>query len=98
MLDRETVNLFSSAFASTFWMHGRPVRFTSLLPHIPFSGNISDALRPIHILHKQAGNLFSLPVVSNTLRDELFRETSQGRRSGERLPQSKRMDVFSRGS
>jgi len=39
MLDRETVNLFSNTFASTFWMHwmhGRTIRFTSLLPHILF--------------------------------------------------------------
>jgi len=67
-------------------MHGRTIRFTSLLPHIPFSGNNFDAYRSIHILHKRAGNPFSLPVVSNTLRDELFRETGQGRRSEERLP------------
>src|SRR6266481_7187904 len=81
MFDRETVNLFSNTLASTCWMHGRTIRFTSLLPHISFSGNNFDAYRPIHILHKQAGNPFSFPVVSNTLRDELFPETSQGRRS-----------------
>ncbi len=81
MFDRETVNLFANVFASIFWMRGRPIRFTSLLPHISFSGNNFDAYRPIHILHKRAGNPFSLPVVSNTLRDELFPETSQGRRS-----------------
>src|SRR6202022_2916700 len=28
MLDRETVNLFGNTFASTFWMHGRTIRFT----------------------------------------------------------------------
>src|ERR1700674_3075328 len=67
-------------------MHGRTIRFTSLLPHIHFSGNISDSRRPIHILHKQASYLFSLPVVSNTLRDELFRETDQERQNGELLP------------
>jgi len=82
MFDRETVNLFSNTFASTCWMHGRTIRFTSLLPHISFSGNNFDAYRPIHILHKQAGNPFSFPVVSNTLRDELFPATSQGRPSG----------------
>jgi hypothetical protein len=76
MFDRETVNLFTNTFASTFWMHGRTIRFTGHLRHIPFSGNISDSLRPIHILHKQAGNPFSFPVVSNTLRDELFLETT----------------------
>jgi hypothetical protein len=82
MLNRETVNLFANAFPLIFWMRRRPIRFTSLLSHIPFSGDNSDALRPIHILHKQVGKLFSLPVVSNTLRDELFPETRQGRRSG----------------
>jgi hypothetical protein len=76
MFDRETVNLFSNMFASTFWMHGRTIRFTGLLRHIHSPENISDSLRPIHILHKQAGNPFSFPVVSNTLRDELFLETT----------------------
>src|SRR5713226_10139686 len=66
-------------------MHGRTIRFTSLLPHIPFSGNNFDAYRSIHILHKPAGNPFSLPIVSNTLRDELFREMGRGIRSGNRL-------------
>jgi hypothetical protein len=77
MFDRETVNLFSNTSASTFWMHGLTIRFTDLLPHIPFPRNNPDVLRPIHILHKPARNLFSFPVVSNTLRDELFRETGQ---------------------
>jgi hypothetical protein len=85
MFDRETVNLFSNTSASTFWMHGRTIRFTGLLPHILFSGNICDSLRPIHILHNRAGNPFSFPVVSNTLRDELFLETAQGDERG-RLP------------
>jgi hypothetical protein len=76
MFDRETVNLFSNTFASTFWMHGRTIRFTGLSPYIHLSENICDSLRPIHILHKQARNQFSFPVVSNTLRDELFLETT----------------------
>src|SRR5260370_17940183 len=36
-------------------------------------GNSTTVLRPIHILHKRVGILFSLPIVSNTLRDKLFR-------------------------
>src|ERR1700682_4339942 len=66
-------------------MRARPIRITFLLPHIPSPGTSTDLLRPIHILHKPAGNLFSLSTVSNTLRDELFRETGRGRRTKERL-------------
>jgi hypothetical protein len=86
------VNLSSNTSASTLWMHARPIRFTCLLPRIPSPGNSTAVLRPIHILQKPARNLFSLPVVSNTLRGKLFRETGRGRRSGERLhfsPQSR---------
>jgi hypothetical protein len=76
------VNLSTNTFLSPLWMHARPIRFTSFLPHIPSPGNTAstNALRPIHILHKSDGNPFSLPVVSNTLRDELFRETHHRRR------------------
>src|ERR1700687_4352178 len=38
----------------------------------------------IYFINRPA-SLFSLAVVSNTLRDELFRETTWGRRSSERL-------------
>jgi hypothetical protein len=72
-------------FASTLWMRARPIRFTRFLPRIHYPGNRTDDLRPIHILHKPVGNRFSFPAVSNTLRDELFRETGQGRRSSDLL-------------
>src|SRR5438552_18611523 len=59
-------------------MRLRPIRFTRFLPRTHPPRNRS---RTIHILHKPVCNQFSLPVVSNTLRDKLFRETSQARRS-----------------
>src|SRR5882762_3841543 len=83
--DHYKVNLFAITFASTIWMRARPIRFACLLPRIPSPGTSTDVLRPIHILHKPAGNLFSLPAVSNALRDELFRVTDRGRQTKERL-------------
>jgi hypothetical protein len=71
-------------FASTLWMRARPIRFTCIPPAI-LPANTALALRPIPILHKPDGHLFSLPVVSNPLRDELFRNTVQGYRSGEHV-------------
>jgi len=85
MLDRKTVNPFCDTFSSTFWMRVRRIRFTSLLPPIPSLRNSTDGFRPIHILHKPTCNGFSLPAVSNTLRDEMFRETHRRKPSGARL-------------
>src|SRR4029077_10385828 len=64
-------------------MHAQPIRFTNSLRILLLI--TAHVLRPIHILHKPARNQFSLPVVSNTLRDELFRETG-GRRRSEGTP------------
>ena len=71
MPDRQPVNRLGNAFASSRWMQALPIRFTSLLPCISSPRNSTHVRRPIHILHKPAGNAFSLPVVSNTLRDEI---------------------------
>src|SRR5437016_1283301 len=82
MLDRETSNLLGNTFASSPWMRALPIRFTSLLPRNSSPRNGTDVRQPIHILHKPAGNAFSLPVVSNTLPDEWFPGTGRGTERG----------------
>src|SRR5260370_21105243 len=81
LLDPESArtNLSTNTFASTRLMHAWPIRFTTFLPRIPLPWSSTVTLRPIHILHLPADNLFSFTVVSNTLRDNLFRELGTGR-------------------
>src|SRR5260370_36768493 len=57
-------------------MRHRPGRFTTLPPHIPSPRSNSRTLRAIHIHPNQYGETFSSLIVSNTLRSELFRESS----------------------
>src|SRR5258708_31562421 len=62
----------TNTLASTLLMQARPIRFTNLLPPLLFQGT-APLCSGLFILHKPVGILFSLPVVSNTLRDKLFR-------------------------
>src|SRR6266403_5987249 len=79
--------LFRNTSHSTFWMRGPPRRFTGFPPGIAPEEISLANLRAIHILHNASGKGFSLPIVSNTLRGELFRETVfRGRGRGRPLP------------
>jgi hypothetical protein len=62
-------------------MHGPRRRFTGFPPSIAPEIIVAN-LRAIHILHNSSGKEFSLPIVSNTLRGELFRETGFRGRGG----------------
>src|SRR5882672_7688339 len=73
--------LFGNTSFSTFWMHGPPRRFTGFPPSLA-PGKTAATLRAIHILHNGPVKAFSLPIVSNTLRGELFRKTIRRRRGG----------------
>src|SRR6266403_1816856 len=76
--------LFRNTSHSTFWMRGPPRRFTGFPPGIAPEEISLANLRAIHILHNASGKGFSLPIVSNTLRGQLFRETVFPGAAGER--------------
>src|SRR6266849_2028682 len=73
--------LFRNTSHSTLLMHGPRRRFTGFPPSIAPVNSLAS-IRAIHILHNASGKEFSLPIVSNTLRGELFRETGFRGRGG----------------
>src|SRR3977135_4243295 len=63
-------------------MRGPPRRFTQVPTERRSRENGAVILRAIHILHNGPAKPFSFPIVSNTLRGELFRKTVRRRRGG----------------